>query len=132
MSIKFASFTFLLVLSLSATANIVSPEDDDMDLFERTWDSGDPKENIGRTKRGGIRNFNVGKLSGFRKFLEKARKQQFLMTQQEGQHIKAKGRHFLSKVLPNTKIQNIQTLEAPFRGSLSPFSAAGGLPYGRG
>ena len=66
MSIFFASFAFLLVFSLSATENIDSPEDDDMDMFGRTWDSGEPRENIERTKRAGIRNFNVGRLSGFR------------------------------------------------------------------
>ena len=132
MSVFFASFAFLLVLSLSATENIDSPEDDDMDMFGRTWDSEDLKENMGMIKRSGIRNFNVGKLSGFRQFLEKARRQQFFMSQQEGHPIKTKGRKFLQKIIPNTKIQNIQILGAPFRGSLSLFSGAGGLSYGRG
>ena len=127
MRIFFASCAFLFVCSLSATENIDSPEDDDMD-------SGEPTENIGRTKRAGIRNFNAGKLSGFRQFLEKARRQKFLMSQQEGKPIKTKGWHLLQKAIPNNKMKNIQTLEAPFRGSLSLFSplGLGGLSYGRG
>ena len=69
-----------------------------------------------------------------KKFLEKARRQQFLMSQQEGKPIKTKSWHLLPKVIPNNKIQNIQTLEAPFRGSLTLFSplGLGGLSYGRG
>ena len=93
MSVLFASFAFLLILSLGAAGNIGDPEEDDMDLLRRIWYPEDPGEHIGMTKRAGIRNFNVVKLRDFRRFLEIARKQQSLLSQQEVEPIDTKGWH---------------------------------------
>ena len=130
MSVIFASFAFLLILSLGAAGNIGDPEMEDLDLLRRTWYPEDPGETIGMTKRAGIRNFNVVKLRDFRRFLEIARKQQSLMSQQEVQPIEAKGWQILQKVFPNIENHNVQILEAPV--PVSNYRSARGLSYGRG
>ena len=133
MSVIFAPFAFLLILSLGAAGNIGDPEEEDMDLLRRIWDPEDPGENIGMTKRAGIRNFNVVKLRDFRRFLEIARKQQSLLSQQEVEPIEAKGWYILQKVFPNIENRNMKIHEAPVvsRKSLSNYRSAG-LSYGRG
>ena len=130
MSVIFASFAFLLILSLGAAGNIGDPEMEDLDLLRRTWYPEDPGETIGMTKRAGIRNFNVVKLRDFRRFLEIARKQQSLMSQQEVQPIEAKGWQILQKVFPNIENRNVQILETP--APVSNYRSARGLSYGRG
>ena len=134
MSPFFAAFSFLVILSLGETGNIYSPEYDDMDLLGRSWDPEDPVENIGITKRASIRNFNMVKLREFKRLLEKARKQQYLLSQQEVEPIGKGGWNILEKVFPTNEILNMQTLEAPedVRNSLSRRRASGGLSYGRG
>ena len=128
-----ASFTFLVFLSLGATRNIDSPEED-MELLGRTWDPVDLGENIGMTKRTSIRNFNVVKLRDFRRFLEIARKQQSLLSQQEVEPIGKGGWNVLEKVFPTNEMVNMETLEDPVvaRNSLSDHRASRGLSYGRG
>ena len=130
----FASFAFLLILSLGATRNIDSSEEDGMELLGRTWDPVNPGENIGMTKRTSIRNFNVVKLRDFRRFLEIARKQQSLLSQQEVEPIGKGGWNVLEKVFPTNEMVNMETLEDPVvaRNSLSDHRASRGLSYGRG
>ena len=74
MSLFFAALALLLILFLDATGNIDSPEEDDIDLFRRSWDPEDPGEKNGMTKRAGFRNKDVA-LRDCRRFLEIARKQ---------------------------------------------------------
>ena len=101
-----------------------------MDILRRIWYPEDPGENIGMTKRAGIRNFNVVKLRDFRLFLEIARKQQSLLSQQEVEPIETKGWQILQKVFPNIENHNMQILETPV--PVSNYRSARGLSYGRG
>ena len=130
MSVIFASFAFLLILSLGAAGNIDDPEEDDLDILGRTWYPKDPGETIGMTKRAGIRNFNVVKLRDFRRFLEIARKQQSLLSQKEVEPIETKGWQILQKVFPNIENHNVQILETPVH--VSNYRSTKGLSYGRG
>ena len=130
MFVLFASLAFLLLLSLGAAGNIDYPEEHGMDILRRIWYPKDPGENIGMTKRAGIRNFNVVKLRDFRRFLEIARKQQSLLSQQEVEPIETKGWQILQKVFPNIENHNMQILETPV--PVSNYRSARGLSYGRG
>ena len=121
MSVFLSSFGLFLILFLGATGNFASPEDDDMELFGRSWDLQDLEDHIEMTKRAGI---NIGIFRDFGRFLKKARKQQFLLSQEEDQLMESKptGRQFLKKTIPNIEIRNIQAL----------LNSQGGLSYGRG
>ena len=117
MSLFLPSFALLFILFLGATGNIGDTEDEDMDLFGRSWNPVD----IETSKRAGIRNFNVAKLRDFRRFLQKF---ELFMSQPE----ETNDFDFLPKAIPRIEIQNIQTLEAPEVAR----SSQRGLSYGRG
>ena len=117
MSVFPSSFGLFLVLFLGATGHYGSPEDEDMDLFGRSWNLLEDKIE----KRAGT---NIEIFRDFGRFLKKARKQQILLSQEEKQLMESKpiGRQFLKKTTPNIEIRNIQDL----------LNSRGGLSYGRG
>ena len=119
MSVFLPSFGLFLILFLGVRGHFGSPEDNDMELFGRSWDLEDIEDNIEMTKRG----IQIGKFRDFGRFLQNARKQQFQQEQEE-QLKKSKpiARQFLKKTIPNIEIRNIQALS----------SSQGGLSYGRG
>ena len=84
MSVFLSSFG--LILFLGATGQFGFSEDDEMDLFERSGFSEVIEDNMEMTKRTDV---NIAKFRDFSRFLKKARQQQILLSQQEGQ--KAKG-----------------------------------------
>ena len=114
------SFGLFLILFLGANGHFGSPEDDDMELFGRSWDPEDYEDDIEMKKRGN----HIGKFRDFGRFLKKARQQKFLLSQQEEEIMKAKPikGQFLRKITPNIEIRNIQALS----------NTQGGLSYGRG
>ena len=110
MSVFLPSFGLFLILFLGATGHFGSPENDDMELFARSWDPEDQKDKTEMSKRGGI---NIGKFRDFGRFLKKARQQQFILSQQEKEQlIKSKPTvgQILKKIVPNIEIRNIQAL----------------------
>ena len=110
MSVFLPSCGVFLILLLGASGNFGSPEDNDMDLFGRSWDPEDFEDNIDMSKRASI---NIGKIRDFGRSLKKTRQQQFLLSQQEKQ---------LRKLKSNIEIKHIQALS----------NTEGGLSFGRG
>ena len=82
MTIFLPSFGLFLILFLGATGHFILSEDADMELFGRSWFPKDLEDKIEMTKRTGVK---IAKFRDFSRFLKKARQQQFLLSQQEGQ-----------------------------------------------